>query len=154
MPESSIHPGPSPWVVMIVALDVLFVGGFGNAQGGERQGRRSAQRSPHNTARRSVAPKSVEDAGANPHGLAERGISDGCRDASERAESRSGSEVHRKSDGLPWHSYGTPAASKPHKMARLTSRKWLSQQVVRGVEQRIIWTFNPLVDGSIPSRPI
>ena len=51
---------------MIVALDVLFVGGFGNAQGGERQGRRSAQRPPHNTARRSVAPNSVEDAGANP----------------------------------------------------------------------------------------
>jgi len=39
-----------------------------------------------------VAPKSVEDAGANPDGLAERGISDRCRDASERAESRSGSE--------------------------------------------------------------
>jgi hypothetical protein len=38
-------------------------------------------------------------------------------------------------------------------MTRLTSRKWLSQQVLRGVEQRIIWTFNPLVDGSIPSRP-
>jgi hypothetical protein len=46
-----------------------------------------------------VAPKSVEDAGANLHGLAERGIGDRCRDASERAESRSGSEVHRKSAG-------------------------------------------------------
>ena len=56
---------------MIVALDVLFVGGFGSAQGGERQGRRSAQRSPHNTARRSVAPKSVEDAGANPTVIAD-----------------------------------------------------------------------------------
>ena len=33
--------------------------------------------------------------------------------------------------------------------ARLTSRKWLSQQVGSGVEQRIIWTFNPLVDGSV-----
>jgi len=39
-----------------------------------------------------VPPKSDEDAGANPDGLAERGISDRCRDATERAESRSGSE--------------------------------------------------------------
>jgi hypothetical protein len=60
----------------------------------------------------------------------------------------------QKSDGFLWHSYGTPAASKPHAMARVTSGKWLSEQVASGVEQRIIDTFNPLVDGSIPSRPI
>jgi hypothetical protein len=39
-------------------------------------------------------------------------------------------------------------------MARLTSRKWLSQQVVRGVEQRVIWTFNPPVDGALVVRPV
>jgi hypothetical protein len=55
--------------------------------------------------------------------------------------------------GFPWHSYGTPAASRPHQVARLPLRKWLSQQVACGVEQRINWAFNPLVDGSIPSRP-
>jgi hypothetical protein len=44
-------------------------------------------------------------------------------------------------DGFPWHSYGTPAASKPHQTTPLTSRKWLSQHVASGVEQRINCDF-------------
>ena len=51
-------------------------------------------------------------------------------------------------DGFPWHSYGTPAASKPHQTTPLTSRKWLSQHVASGVEQRINWAFNTLVVSS------
>jgi hypothetical protein len=51
-----------------------------------------------------------------------------------------------------WHTIGTLAASKRHQAARPRTTKSLWLQGVGCVCWCNAWTFNPLVDGSIPSR--
>src|ERR1700730_18749921 len=52
-----------------------------------------------------------------------------------------------------WHTIGTLAAPKCHQAPRLRTTKSLCLHVVGCACWCDAWTFNPLVDGSIPSRP-
>jgi len=61
--------------------------------------------------------------------------------------------INRNSDSVRWHSCGTLPAAKSHQLLQGDPSKSLSLRVSTGVSLWRLWTFNPPVDGSIPSRP-